>query len=113
MSRAKTKKVVIQIEDWIDKVEAWEEDILMFFNYGKDLLGFLKQQHPETVEAFMKSRKTLTGKLEKSLSYPSMLSVTDGEYFKEQLEKEKKEAEVNFLKKFTEKPNEYTEAQNG
>ena len=48
MSRAETKRVVIQIEDWIDRTEAWEEDILMFMNYGRDLLGFLKQQHPDT-----------------------------------------------------------------
>ena len=113
MSRAETKRVVIQIEDWIDRTEAWEEDILMFMNYGRDLLGFLKEQHPDTVEAFMKSRRTLHGKLEKSKTYPSMLSVTDGKYFEEQIEAEKKKAEMDFLEKFTEKPNEYTEAQNG
>jgi hypothetical protein len=46
--RSKTKKVVIQLEDWIDNVEAWEENIYAFMVYGKDLLKFMTEQHPET-----------------------------------------------------------------
>ena len=55
-ARAKTKKVVIQLEDWIDNIEAWEENIYAFMVYGKDLLKFMVEQHPETKKAFMDAR---------------------------------------------------------
>ena len=87
--------------------------MLVLFHPLLNLAFPLNSKHPDTVESFMKSRRTLHGKLEKSKTYPSMLSVTDGKYFQEQIEAEKKKAEVDFLQKFTEKPNEYTEAQNG
>tara|TARA_R110002020_G_scaffold29914_8_gene94428 strand:+ start:720 stop:1049 length:330 start_codon:yes stop_codon:yes gene_type:complete len=95
--RSKTKKVVIQLEDWIDNVEAWEENIYAFMVYGKDLLKFMVEQHPETKQAFMEARKTPKGKMERSPDYPCMVSFTDGEYFDQQIETGKRQAEIKAL----------------
>ena len=95
--RSKTKKVVIQLEDWIDNIEAWEENIYAFMVYGKDLLKYMVEQHPETKKAFMEARKTPKGKLERSPDYPCMVSFTDGEYFDQQIDTKVKQAEIKTL----------------
>jgi len=99
-ARAKTKKVVIQLEDWIDNIEAWEENIYAFMVYGKDLLKFMVEQHPETKKAFMDARKTTKGKMERSPDYPCMVSFTDGEYFDQQIDSKVKQAEIKTLREF-------------
>lgn len=103
-ARVKTKKVVIQLEDWIDNTEAWEENIYAFMVYGKDLLKFMIEQHPETKQTFMDVRKTSKGKMERSVDYPSMVSFTDGEYFDQKIEDGKMQAEIKALKELNKKP---------
>ena len=106
-ARAKTKKVVIQLEDWIDNIEAWEENIYAFMVYGKDLLKYMVEQHPETKKAFMDARKTTKGKMERSPDYPCMVSFTDGEYFDQQIDSKVKQAEIKTLQEIAKetKPN--------
>jgi len=97
--RAQTKKIVIQLEDWIDNIEAWEDRIYAFMVYGKDLLKFMEEQHPETKKAFMKARMTSRGRIERSPDYPCMVSFTDGKYFNDQIEFGKKQVEIDTWKK--------------
>lgn len=107
--RAETKRVVIQLEDWVDTIEAWEDRIYAFMVYGKDLLQFLQDKHPETAKAFLDARRTSKGRIERSPDYPSMVSFTDGKYFQQQIETEKHNAEIKLLQELREKPNEYVE----
>jgi hypothetical protein len=107
--RAETKRIVIQLEDWVDTIEAWEDRIYAFMVYGKDLLQFLQDQHPETAKAFLDARRTSKGRIERSPDYPSMVSFTDGAYFQQQIDSEKHKAEIKLLQELREKPNEYVE----
>jgi len=65
--------------------------------YGKDLLKYMTEQHPETKKAFMDARKTTKGKMERSPDYPCMVSFTDGEYFDQQIDTKVKQAEIKTL----------------
>lgn len=113
MSRAHTKEIVIRISDWADNVEAWQENIYAFMVYGKDLLNFMREQHPETAKAFMEARKSSKGKIMMAADYPSMIQITDGKYFDQQIEKMKYEAQQKVLQDMIDKPNEYARPQNG
>jgi DNA modification methylase len=113
MSKAHTKEIVIRISDWADNVEAWQENIYAFMVYGKDMLNFMREQHPETAKAFMEARKNSKGKITMAADYPSMIQITDGKYFDQQIETMKYEAQQKVLQDMIDKPNEYVRLQNG
>ena len=113
MQTKETKEIVIKLQDWADNIEAWQQNIYAFMIYGKDLLNYLKEKHPETVKEFMDKRKNGKGKITRGDDYPSMISMTDGKFFKEQLEEEKKKAQVEFLNRMRDDSGEYVEGSNG
>ena len=103
------KKIVIKLEDSAENIELWQQNIHAFMVYGKDLLNYLKDKHPETAKQFMENRKNGKGAIVRGSDYPCVITNTDGKFYEEQLEKKQRELELKFYQRIIEKPNEYVE----
>lgn len=87
----KTKRLIIEIQDWDTKVKKMEEVILFTLAVGHDLLEAFRKRDPEFAKEFLKSRERKPGLYHPSDLYPCSIRLTDGAYADELKAKEKEE----------------------
>lgn len=85
----KMKTLLIRIQDTKDVIDMWDIAIQDYFNFGKDLLSEYVQAYPELKEKFMEKRRISPIRIRASADRPCTIQFTDGDFFKQILEKQK------------------------
>ena len=85
----KMKTLLIRIQDTKGVIDMWDIAIQDYFNFGKDLLTEYVQTYPELKEKFMEKRRISPIRIRASADRPCTIQFTDGDFFKQILEKQK------------------------
>ena len=89
MKKQNTKTLLMRIQDNKDTVDMWEIAIQDYFNFGKDLLAEYIAKYPELRQEFLDKRKIRPGRYRPSDDRPCLIQFTDGQFFKDSLERTK------------------------